>query len=340
MGVLLANVLSIEIAQSQSINYLSHCYIPKDSLIKQEVSYIKPGSAGKDIEWDFSVLTTLTDEYVLKYDGKKDSICSLEHRTRYIYSQNENGIKCVGFENANTYIKFDKPFMSLPFQFTYGDSMSTFFSGNGEYGNGLSLHIKGKQTITADAIGTIILPYEKLNVLRIKSVETFKTSDSIEIEKTTYKWYSSDCRYPVFESVETVFHTTAAKDSTVFNASFIYSANQQEKRIMDTDNAIDIFGYNYMEQMRGTEALEISYFDVYPNPVKENTTVWCNINQQANILIYLYSENGISYYSTEKIANAGENKWKIPTFHLPKGSYIIRISTNAPKSVSKVIIKE
>jgi len=327
------------LGHGQQLCYSENCLIPKDSLVKQQVMYKDPGASGKQITWDFSQLNPMTDEYILTYNGSIDSICGLEHRTRYYYKQSQNGIWCTGFENPNSFINYLEPVCVIKFPFAYGDTASSYISGEGEYGNGLAQKIEGKQVLKADATGILILSEEKIKAIRIKSEKTYNimSDDSLSVKQTTYTWYSFSDRYPIFESISTTYKKSDSKDTLAFNASFVYTSALQKQRIEDADNATDWLENKVVDH----QTAEITNVDVYPNPAKNTTTVTFTIDINSDVKLYLYNVNGSICYHIKKTANQGLNKWNIPLHNLIEGEYILKItSVESPTSVSKIIIKK
>jgi len=321
--------------RAQKITYISNAIIPDGRVVKQEVIYMDPGASGKELLWDYSKPETLKRDYIVDYSGTLDSLCWLEHRTRYYYSQSKEGILCVGFENANSYIKYEQPIYVLPFSFSYGDTLSSSFNGNGEYGHAQHLNIAGYQSIKADATGTMILPNEIIKVIRITNNEHYvKTgNDNLTVDKTTYSWFSTNRRLPVFESVKTIYRMSDGKDTTAFCASFIYESD--DKNIERNNNR---FSEDYIADEYSN--IELTAVKLYPNPVKETLEIGFQSNFHCQLDVCLYSGSGALCYSTIKTVDGGENKWHIPTGHLLNGSYIVRVSFAGNDLISKVIIKQ
>lgn len=339
----LLTLLSLLIpATSQKIHYIEHCYIPSDSIIKQQVMYVDPGIAGKNVEWDFSKLETLTDNYILTYSGDIDSLCGREHKTRYYYKQTESGIWCTGFENANSYIHYTDSILEFPFPIQYGDEVTVNFKGDGEHGYKLPLSVEGSVTISVDATGTLLLPEAQTEAIRIKQVTNYTEAgiDNSAITKTTYRWYANGYRYPVFESICTTYKTESGKDSTAFSSSFLYSSSITEQRMREIENESKWFSKEQFEFLNETANVDITDLEIYPNPVQHSATLSCNVSQNTAVEIRIYSGSGALVYETKHNANAGLNTWSIPTVQLNVGSYFVYVvAVNRGEPVSTVLIR-
>ena len=218
-----------------------------DSLYKYQVEYKDPGSNGRQLEWDFSHLQLINDNYLIKYfyPDKNDTslICGMEHRTRYYYRQRNDSLWASGFENYTTKIDYIVPELKLIYPFVYGDTLFSHFDGKGKYSNMLDINVKGNTRVKADAEGILKLPELTTRALRvhtqryyseaktkrgnrvvknpkIDSLRNTTNGDTLRITLDTYSWYVKDIRYPVFESIKTTIHEEA-KDTTVFHTTSV-----------------------------------------------------------------------------------------------------------------------
>ena len=68
-----------------------------NTYIKQQVAYKDPGANGKELTWDFGMLSPNNEEYTVAYSIPDSNYmhqwCATEHRTRYytlsIYADNQ-----------------------------------------------------------------------------------------------------------------------------------------------------------------------------------------------------------------------------------------------------------
>src|ERR1035437_3749596 len=221
---------------SQKLTTDRNAYRADDQIVKQQVEFKDPGSNGRGLFWDFSMLQSINEEYALKYfipdSTNMTRICGMEHNTRYYYLQQRDSLWATGFENSTTYMEYPVPELRLKFPYAYGDTLFSFFTGYGEYCHRIPLIVKGYTRTIADAEGDLLLPKsEKVKkALRVHTLRyyTETSKDSIEMTLDTYSWYAIGIRYPVFESVKTSiskllkkqsdYETPSRKDTTVFRS--------------------------------------------------------------------------------------------------------------------------
>jgi hypothetical protein len=72
-----------------------------------------------------------------------DTLCGMEHNTRYYYSQKQDSLWAIGFENSTTLMDYLKPELKLRLPFCYGDTLRSNFEGKGQYSHRLDLKVKG-----------------------------------------------------------------------------------------------------------------------------------------------------------------------------------------------------
>ncbi len=321
---------------SQHITHQNYSYQASDSLVKEEVLYKEPGLAGSSIEWDFSNLTSVNNEYILSFSQDEEDpsiICGKEHRTRYYYQVSEKNILSTGFENSLSKIRYHTPLLVISFPFAYQDTISAVFEGTGEYGDKVTQTIKGKVSLQADAKGTLQLPRESVEALRVKSTrqytETGKTN--LAVVKETYSWYSKEHRYPIFESIKTTYKGIDGKDSIAFYTSFYYSSSMQKKRKMET-------GEETVAEPIEENNEFITGVSFYPNPVREDLTVSFTLQESEEAKICLYNATGSLVLETKQTFLKGTNNTAVSMGHLSSGSYTLHLS-GEHIDLSSVIVK-
>jgi len=334
-------------AQVQKLTADRNAFRPGDLIIKQQVEFKDPGSKGKNLNWDFSMLQPINEDYTLKYfipdSTYMDTICGMEHRTRYYYCQKKDSLWAKGFENSTTLMNYIKPELRLKYPFTYGDTLFSYFEGEGEYSHTFPLFVKGYTRVDADAEGEIMLPeFEKVKKsLRVHTLRYYTETgkDSIEMILDTYAWYADGYRYPVFESVKTNLIKNKVKegeqvmDTTVFTTSFYYPP---EKQVSTTDlpeqepensNVNPI--YNVF-----TEATYM------PNPVVNNLLVSYKLTHSANVWFSLHNASGIPIRQTSpRITPEGFNSTEINMNQQTPGAYTLYVHVD-DMMVKQVVVKK
>lgn len=225
-----------------------------DKIIKQQVEYKDPGRSGENVLWDFSRQESIDDHYELRYYAYEDSLfVGQENRTLYKYLLRTDSLFSSGFENRTTLIENSRPELLLIYPCQYGDRYESYFHGNGDYCDNLSITARGKSLTHADAFGIMILPSGDTlrHVLRLHqtrriihrmvphlltgpldsifnkdSIDFHLLTDSTYLQTDRYLWYADGYRYPVFETVET---TTFAyqKAAGSYQTAFFYTPEDQ-----------------------------------------------------------------------------------------------------------------
>ena len=67
---------------------ISTLYAEENTYIKQQVAYKDPGASGKELTWDFGMLSPINEEYTVAYSIPDSNYmhqwCATEHRTATI----------------------------------------------------------------------------------------------------------------------------------------------------------------------------------------------------------------------------------------------------------------
>jgi len=69
-------------------------------LVKQQIGFKDPGSSGKALNWDFSSVKPINEEYSLNYFIPDSTdmfrLCGMEHNTRYYFRLQHDILKTGG----------------------------------------------------------------------------------------------------------------------------------------------------------------------------------------------------------------------------------------------------
>jgi len=354
--ILLLSICSLAFTYSQAPLKLTtekNGYQAGDSIYKYQVEYKDPGSIGRELEWDFSNLNIINEEYLIKYftpdSADKSKLCGMEHRTRYYYRQQTDSLWALGFENYTTLLNYSKPELKLKFPFTYGDTLYSAFEGKGIYCNLLPLHVKGYTLVEADAEGTLKLPgNKKVNkALRTHTLRYYTETgkDSVEMTLDTYTWYANDIRYPIFESIKTTLHKPSSQrgeeaeskaDTTVFFTSFYYSPEELNKQPdLLAKDATDIYGNPIPEAERVfTEAR------MNPNPVISNLIIDYKLTRKAQIWFTVHNNIGVPMRQTSpQTLDEGYHQQTIPMGGLITGTYTVYVHID-DMMINRVVVKK
>lgn len=334
----LAGIFCITL-QAQSLKKNTNNYRAGDIIIKQQVDFKDPGAAGKNIQWDFSHLSTVNGKYqlVYYYPTKNDTshVVGHEHNTQYHFALNSDTLLLTGYENPTTSMLYDKPEALLRFPFHYGDTLRTEFSGKGIYCQRVGLISEGYSKVTVDATGKLITPdNDTLKVIRVYRHKEFSNigSDSLKMRLDNYQWFSPGCRYPVFETTESY---TLGKDSVYkdFGTSFYFATINREQLKPDLANALVL-----STDSTSPDNILISC-NTYPNPVKTDLIVNYELSVNARVSFLLCDMGGRPWATvSEKALNAGIQQQKLPMSGLLPGDYGLYIRVNG-NVYRKTVIK-
>jgi hypothetical protein len=230
--------------------------------LSKGVKTFNPGAGGANVTWNFSTLDT-TDGIYKERAIKPDTTSfyvnfpttvnyatifpdpfGVDYRYAILDTQKLDSYGTINEIFTNPKRLFNFP-MVYNNQFTdvYHSDDSTFY---------------GVNTVKADGYGVLQLPTGTyLNVMRVKTFDAFREitsrdfngvpDDSLNFEKTEYKWYAPNVKGPVLEYSQLV--------------SFYFVNNNRLN--------VDTFDHLYVTQNRVIN--NISNFDaefsVYPNPV-------------------------------------------------------------------------
>lgn len=101
-----------------------------------------------------------------------------------------------------------------------------------------------------------------------------------------------------------------------------------------TNTAVtEILQFNSVESVDGPEEIK-----VFPNPAKETVSVTYEITRASEVEIQLLSIIGETLSILKQKSDPGQHHFQLPSGHLPKGTYMIRVKINGHTTVRKLII--
>lgn len=338
LGLLIASSLS-----SQQIKLTAECntYRAGDIIIKQQVEYKDPGSNGKNITWDFSMLNPVDEKYKIRYllRTRADSaqVTANEHDTRYRYQLKNDTLWLHEYINRTTKMCFTKPEAQLKFPFYYGDSIKSVFEGAGNYCDKVDLIAKGNTYATVDATGEMITPSKQIlkNVVRVHRVRNYTEIgvDSATLRLETYSWYAQNYRYPVFETYESFIVKT---DTTIedFKTSFYYPIEEM------TNLATDLANEKIEEESVKDINLIYTEATYMPNPVVSQFQINYKLTRTAIVWFSLHNSIGIPIQQTKSQKSPmGHNTTTINMSQLTTGTYTLYVHVD-DKVIKQIIIKK
>lgn len=332
-----AAALSMPAQTSHKLTTDCSTYRAADQIVKQQVEFKDPGSNGRGLFWDFSVLKPINEEYTLMYfipdSTNMTQLCGMEHNTRYYYHQERDSIWTTGFENSTTFMKYTVPELRLKFPYAYGDTLFSFFTGSGEYCHRIPLKVKGYTRTIADAEGDLLLPQRETvkKALRVRTLRHYTETgkDSVEMTLDTYSWYAAGVRYPVFESIKTTLSKKGDRkdekgesmnDTTVFSTSFYYPPELQTSQLQT-----DSIPVNKTEDIQGASSV-FTEAQLMPNPVVDNLYINFKLTRAANVWFTVHNNIGIPQCQTSpQNLNEGYNSTTVNMSSLITGVYSLYV---------------
>jgi len=321
-------------AQNHATTLRKHRNTPQagDSIIKQQVAFIDPGAAGSDITWDFRAVHPVNDAYNLCYKAITPDtlqIAGIEHRTIYRYKVKGDSLLHTGYENSTTLMNYPEPELKMHFPFRYKDTISSHFTGVGEYCHRIPLHVAGRTTITADATGTLLTPLGLTfkNVLRVKSLREYSETgvDSVTMRLESYAWYVRGNRYPVFETIKTATQKIGKEETEHQVASFFYPPADQAALLADTSN--------WEKEPLLTEAPTIDQLftncKLLPNPVESQLRIEYDLTQDVTLNFSVHDALGSPRITTAPIhRTAGHYTETLQMGGFAQGVYPLYVMVN------------
>lgn len=338
VSVLFACILSIaaQTRLTRTVNSIQNA----ERLTKQQIEFSDPGASGKEITWDFSMLSTLNDKYTVAYlkrsENDSANITQVEHNTKYRYLLQKDTLWLLSYENRTTKMDFVKPEAQLKFPFSYGDSLVSSFEGKGMYSMKDSLKAKGKTIVTVDAYGTLITPDRQTlkNVTRVRRERIYTEigSDSATLKLDTYSWYKQNGKYPVYE---TIISYIVSKDTSSVNnkVSFYY---QPLTSVLDTN-----FGFSTPSTDDPDEASKVfTEASLQPNPVVSNLNINYKLTRAATIWFSIHNNAGTPMTQTSpQRKTEGYNYYTINMSAMMTGTYTVYVHVD-DMVVKRVVVKE
>ncbi len=329
-----------------------NAYRAADQITKQQVEFKDPGSKGRNLTWDFRLIQPTTEEdYTLDYfipdSTRMNRLCGMEHNTRYYYTQQNDSLWATGFENSTTYMKYVTPELRLKFPLSYGDTLFSYFRGEGEHCHRDSLHVRGYTKVIVDAEGELQLPnFETIKkALRVRTTRHYTEvgKDSVEMTLDTYSWYAEGIRYPVFESVKTSLSKKgdskdelgeSMTDTTVFSTSFYYPPGLQITQVETVPLPVETD-----EELLGAAAVFTEAI-LLPNPVVENLNLNFKLTRNARVWFSVHSNGGLPLCQTpQQNLSEGYNSSTINMGSLMTGTYTLYVHVD-DMVMQKIVVKK
>lgn len=166
MAVRAQNVLTAE----------EHALRPCDKTERLQTEFFDVGNPGTGGVWDFSTLDTSSRKTITEYLGGTDStvVEAAPHSIRKYVLRNDSLFLCA-YRNRLYDIEYSVPVLEMVYPMQFGDTLYTYYSGNGLYSGKRQVETAGEARVSADAYGTLVMPSGDTlrNVVRIYTLNLY-----------------------------------------------------------------------------------------------------------------------------------------------------------------------
>ena len=295
-----------------------------DTITIVQIPAILVGDSGRECLWDYSMMKdSLSHEVYILRDSLRPQLLGIQRiNSKYHYRWQSDTLCGVGFENATTQMRFNKPIAYFKLPFHLGDSLTGPFSGQGEYGHLLPISEVGTYVSRVDGQGELRLPHQNYDsVFRVVTESDIVKHiyDTTYFHIKAYRWYKYNGCYPLLEATEV---TTYLSNDTTCNRFAFYSIIEEEElpeRMDETDES------PVMERMPGSDCA-FTEGRFLPNPVVNDLQVSYHLTRMATIWFSLQSSSGlVMYRSSPTEQEEGDWQLTIPMSGYPTDDYVMYI---------------
>ena len=339
-----------------------HLPLGNDSFNKWQTEWLEPGTTGDSAVWDFSQAIVKSEHHPVLYLSFGDSaLVRFEGGVQYSYTVCGDSVLWMSYENPTTKAGDSIPPLAMLFPMDYGDSIATPLYFKGDYCGNNALAMNGMHKTVADGHGTLILPDDTIrDVVRIRTEYTAKVKIDRDMDMapisendtlmtktvTAWRWYSSDYRYPLAESIRSVYRDPQGNEAQRHEVSYIFTPDAQ-------DYALEKSPRRMLANMqgRGTGSNYLPGLgDSNSGDHLENLSA--SYNGSAVTLDYVISGKSVQaeavlsdlqgrVYGTIARHNAepGHQSKQIQCGVLPVGDYLLSVNVNGERTTHLIRIK-
>lgn len=229
----------------------------------------------------------------------------------------------LGVSASSMALTFTNSAIIIKYPFSFGNTYSDNLAGS--FTASLTGNCSGKVVTTADGLGTLNLPnnLSLSNVLRVKSVQTISLSITLlgqigTIVQTVYNYYHANQKFPILSINYNYTNIPLAGAPTLsglvsgISSSFVAVGIQENQ-------------------------VEISNFNLFPNPAKDQLTISMSNTKNETAVIQLYSLLG-NLIKEKTSSNSSTVQEKMDLSGLPAGVYLLKTSLGTASISKKIII--
>ncbi len=274
------------------LTYKDNALLKGDAILSKDVQFVDPGSPGLNQIWDFSRIITKGTENsnsILPVPAEKreglgeyNILLKDSGHDYYMYLTATN-LTEKGYTSKDFTMVYSDPLLKMVYPFAYGDSFTDKYAGSAAYMGTSKVEISGDNTVSADALGTLILPGLTLtNTLRVKAEKAgleVNTCSTNVLRFLKYSWYAPGYRYPVLVISTTEIRTNGTEP--VITKSAVLNVQQAE-------NTVTLTGITEPQPQPAND----NAVSVYPNPFNDNFNFHYFLPNPVPVKIVLYDVTG------------------------------------------------
>ena len=186
LSALFGLVLPMAVCAQNVLTAEEHALRPCDKTERLQTEFFDVGNPGTGGVWDFSTLDTSSRKTITEYLGGTDSavVEAAPYSIRKYVLRNDSLFLCA-YRNRLYDIEYSVPVLEMVYPMQFGDTLYTYYSGNGLYSGKRQVETAGEARVSADACGTLVMPSGDTlrNVVRIYTLNLYPK---------TYIYYSGD----------------------------------------------------------------------------------------------------------------------------------------------------
>lgn len=319
----LIGILVTPFSYMRAQDLIAERHVPgkSDSLLIYKLPYVHVSDSGKNCLWNFADISLDSAKWIeYNYFTPQTDTTKIglhQEHTRKYYQYIQDTLWMSGYETSHTFVHLYAPMSCLRFPFSYGDSLIGMFAGKGQYCHMFPLNIEGMIAVHADAVGILVLPDMTVDSsVRVHSLISYqeKLNRQNYITENRYQWFSSYCRYPLFETI----HTQTINGRDTISTGFSYYFPQEEDKREEHSVRKDTI-------MENVDSL-ITDIAFLPNPVMTDLHISYTLVRDAQVYISLHYNGGITTYQTPiNHEIGGAHSTCINMAGMPIGTYVVYI---------------
>lgn len=336
------------LAQGNTLTKEANLMCDSDDISIQRIPFFHAVGYGEGLLWEFPDIEPLGR---LNIVHRKDSLgvfTMLTDRDITYYKLSNDTLYAVGMESPLIRLDYSSQLLNMNYPFSYGDSISRPFIGEGVYCGDHPFREQGTLTIVGDATGSMIVRDDTLpDVLRTYTLKSYSICMDIDsaaldtarlkqVIEERYDWYARGYRYPVFTTLTSTSYNNMQEIGTVQKAYcmlpdtqclLIDSVNEDIRR---TDSLLR------SEQARAN--MDIMHYTVSING--NIVSIEYSLDEDANVSALISDTRGIIYRRNRQYNSKGSGYYiSLDCSGLNHGQYILYINVNGNVYNQKITIQ-